>query len=70
MSLDMVCLGSEVCIVSIPDGPAKLQLIRMGIMEGTRVLCHGKLPAGPVVLKCHRQEIAIGRQLAEGIEVK
>ena len=70
MSLDKVEPGAEVCILSIPEGPEKLQLMRMGVTEGTRVKCHGKLPSGPVVLKCRRQEIAIGRQLAAGILVQ
>lgn len=70
MGLDKVAPGSEVCIVSIPDGPSRLQLIRMGITEGVHVRCHGRFPSGPIVLKCRHQEIAIGRRLAEEIIVR
>ncbi|MHB1000921.1 MAG: FeoA family protein [Armatimonadota bacterium] len=69
MTLDQVKKGSEFKIVSIPDDGSRSQLIRMGIGEGTIAVCHEKLPMGPVVLRCKRQEIAIGRQLAQGITV-
>jgi ferrous iron transport protein A len=70
MTLDQARKGSEVQIVAIPDGLSRSQLIRMGIAEGTRVTCHERLPLGPIVLRCKRQEIAIGRQLARTIVVK
>lgn len=70
MTLDNVTGNSEVEIVSIPDGECKTQLIRMGISEGVRVTCRQRLPLGAVVLKARRQELAIGRQLAEQIKVR
>ncbi|MHB1458234.1 MAG: FeoA family protein [Armatimonadota bacterium] len=70
MTLDQVKRGCEIKILSIADDSSRSQLIRMGIGEGTLVTCHEKLPMGPVILKCKRQEIAVGRRLAEGITVE
>lgn len=70
MTLDQVKRGCEIRILSIADDSSRSQLIRMGIGEGTLVTCHEKLPMGPVILKCKRQEIAVGRRLAMGITVE
>ena len=70
MTLDQAKKGSLVRIISIGHPESKSQLVRMGISEGSQVLCQEKLPFGPVVLRCNRQEIAIGRQLACKIIVK
>ena len=64
MTLDQAKKGSVVRIVTISSPEYKSQLVRMGISEGSKVICQEKLPFGPVVLRCNRQEIAIGRQLA------
>lgn len=69
MTLDQAKKGSELTIVSIPDDASRSQLIRLGISEGTNVICHEKLPMGPVILRRRRQEIAVGRKLARSIEV-
>jgi Fe2+ transport system protein FeoA len=70
MTLDQAKRGSVVRIVTIGSPEAKSQLVRMGISEGSKVICQEKLPFGPVVLRCNRQEIAIGRKLACKIEVR
>jgi Fe2+ transport system protein FeoA len=70
MTLDQARKGSEVTILTIPNESSRSQLLRLGIMEGTRAYCHEKLPMGPVILRRKRQEIAIGYQLAKGIEVE
>ncbi len=70
MTLDQVRRGSEIQIVSLDDPQSRSQLLRMGISEGSRVICQEKLPLGPVILRCRRQEIAIGRQLARSIQVR
>jgi len=54
----------------IPDETLRAQLLRFGIATGSRVPCHARLPFGPVVLRFGRQEIALGRQLAEQIKVQ
>ena len=70
MTLDKALRGQKMEIVSIPDKKIKDQAIRLGIYEGARVTCFEKLPAGPVVLLNRKQEIAIGRRLAQKIQVK
>lgn len=70
MCLDQIRTGEEVIIKEIPDSMAKTQFIRFGIGEGSKVVCHSKIPFGPVVLRKNRQEIAIGRELARTITVE
>ncbi|MBA1336901.1 MAG: hypothetical protein HPY66_3337 [Firmicutes bacterium] len=70
MTLDRISRGQKIEIVSIPDRDIKDQAIRLGIFEGARVTCFEKLPAGPVVILNRKQKIAIGRKLAERIQVK
>lgn len=70
MTLDQARRGSVVQILSIPDADHRAQLIRLGIGEGSVVRCGQRLPLGPMVLQCHRQEIAVGRNLARRIRVR
>ncbi|NCO66248.1 MAG: ferrous iron transport protein A [Candidatus Aquicultor secundus] len=70
MCLDQVKTGDEIIIKEIPDSMAKTQFIRFGIGEGSTVVCHTKIPFGPVVLRKNRQEIAVGRELARTIRVE
>lgn len=70
MSLDQIKTGEEFVIKEIQDSMAKTQFIRFGIGEGSTVICHGKIPFGPVILRKNRQEIAVGRDLARMIVVE
>ena len=70
MNLTQASRGHRVAIVSIPDDSVRAQAIRFGIAVGAEVECAEKLPAGPVVVHKGKQEIAIGRKLAERIEVR
>lgn len=70
MCLDQVKTGDEIIIKEIPDSMVKTQFIRFGIGEGSTVICHTKIPFGPVVLRKNRQEIAVGRELARTISVE
>ena len=70
MTLDKARQGSEIEVLSITDPECKSLLMRMGISEGSSVVCQHRLPLGPVIVRCKRQEIAIGRQLARRIHVK
>lgn len=69
MTLDQAQRGQKLYIVDIPSVEVRAQAIRFGIAAGTTVECAAKLPAGPIVLSKGRQEIAIGRKLAEHIRV-
>jgi len=69
MTLDMVKRGQTVRIVDILDNQVKSQAIRFGIFEGQTVVCTQVVPAGPVIIRKNTQEIALGRGLAQQIEV-
>lgn len=68
-TLDRVKSGKLCRIKSLPSGTVKDQTIRFGLTEGKEVLCQTAIPAGPIVLKVDRQEIALGRNLAKQIRV-
>ncbi len=70
MTLDMVRRGDSVRILKINDPHVRVQAIRFGIGEGADVRCSENLPAGPVVLRRGRQEIALGRGIARSISVE
>ncbi|WP_432822100.1 FeoA family protein [Trichloromonas sp.] len=70
MCLSELRRGQAATVALIPDETLRAQLLRFGIATGSRVLCHAKLPFGPVVLRFGGQEIALGRQLAEQIKVQ
>ncbi|SKC39144.1 FeoA family protein [Maledivibacter halophilus] len=70
MTLDLANKGEKIEIINIPDSNIRIQAIRLGIYEGSKLLCSEKLPAGPVILQNRMQEIAIGRNLAKTIEIK
>ncbi|MGD0590618.1 MAG: FeoA family protein [Bacteroidota bacterium] len=61
--------GSRVWIVQVPEGKAKSQLIRLGILKGEFIRCLERLPGGTVVIEKNRREIAIGMSLAKSIFV-
>lgn len=70
MTLAQAQCGQHIEVISILDPVVRAQAIRFGIAAGARVACSGKLPAGPVIITKGRQEIAVGRRLAENIEVR
>jgi Fe2+ transport system protein FeoA len=69
-SLDCIRKGELIEIVSVDDKHARVQALRFGMAEGALVECVTKIPAGPLVLKSGRQEIAVGRALAKRISVR
>lgn len=69
MTLAQAKRGQKLLIHTIPNSTVRAQAIRFGIAEGAEVECYETLPAGPVVVGKGRQEIAIGRKLAESILV-
>lgn len=70
MTLDQAEKGQKIEIIKIPDEKIRVQAIRLGIFEGSKLICSEKLPGGPVILQNRMQEIAIGRNLAREIEIK
>ncbi len=69
-TLDRVHRGDEMVVTRVGDDQARVTAIRFGIAEGSTVKCVTKIPAGPIVLKSGRQEIAVGRELAKLICVR
>ncbi|GAB6138847.1 FeoA family protein [Halanaerobaculum tunisiense] len=69
MTLAEVEQGDAFEIASIPDREIRAQAVRFGISEGAEVSCAEKIPGGPVILKQNLQEIAVGRRLAEQVEI-
>lgn len=70
MSLSEMKKGQEAIVESIPEGEVRHQLLRFGIAPGTKVMCHARIPFGPIVLRFGGQEIAIGRGLAKSLKVR
>lgn len=69
-TLDMMRRGECCRVLGIDDDRARGQAIRFGMGEGATLSCITKLPAGPIVLRSGRQEIAVGRQLARRIRIE
>lgn len=69
-SLSTARKGEHFEIVAVDDDHARVQALRFGMSEGACVECITRIPAGPIVLKSGRQEIAVGRALAERIQVR
>lgn len=68
-TLDCLDAGEACEVAAIHDEHARIHALRFGMGEGSRVSCVSRIPAGPVILKSGRQEIAVGRRLAERIHV-
>ena len=68
-TLDCLRAGESVEVSCIDDETARVHALRFGMGEGSRVACVTCIPAGPVILKSGRQEIAVGRRLAQRIHV-
>lgn len=69
-SLDCIRVGEKIEILSVDDENARMQALRFGMAEGACVECVTRIPAGPLVLRSGRQEIAVGRSLAKRITVR
>ncbi|MDS1030171.1 ferrous iron transport protein A [Bacillota bacterium LX-D] len=70
MTLDKVKYGQRFKIIHIPNESIKMQTIRFGISEGESLLCDEVIPAGPIIIRKNRQQLAIGRHLAAKIKVE
>lgn len=69
-TLDRVGRGESCEILGIDDEMARITALRFGMSEGACVSCVTRIPAGPIVVRSGRQEIAVGRNLAKRIAVK
>lgn len=62
--------GQCFVVTSVDDPAARVTCLRFGMAEGASVECVTRIPAGPIVLRSGRQEIAVGRELAKRIQVQ
>lgn len=62
--------GERFVVTGVDDDHARVTALRFGMAEGACVDCITRIPAGPIVLKAGRQEIAVGRDLAGRIGVR
>jgi ferrous iron transport protein A len=62
--------GERFVVTSVDDDHARVTALRFGMAEGACVDCITRIPAGPIVLRSGRQEIAVGRELARRIGVR
>jgi len=62
--------GQRFTVMAVNDDRARVTALRFGMAEGACVQCVARIPAGPIVLKSGRQEIAVGRELAKRITVR
>lgn len=62
--------GDELEILEVGGDHTRVQALRFGMAEGACVTCVTRIPAGPLVIRSGRQEIAVGRHLASQIRVR
>lgn len=62
--------GDKFIVTNVDDERARVTALRFGMAEGACVHCVTRIPAGPIVLRSGRQEIAVGRDLARRITVR
>jgi len=63
-------VGDRLIVTRVDDDHARVTALRFGMAEGACVHCTTRIPAGPIVLRSGRQEIAVGRELARRIGVR
>jgi len=63
-------VGDRMVVTSVDDDRARITALRFGMAEGACIDCITRIPAGPIVLRSGRQEIAVGRDLAQRINVR
>jgi len=69
MCLSQIKRGECVRVLRIDSDVIRAQLIRLGICEGSCLTCQERIPFGPFMVRHNRQEIAIGREIANCISV-
>lgn len=70
MTLDEIKKGEMLILYRIDDETVRQQAIRLGMYEGVKLFCLEKLSGGPIVLQSEYSEMAVGRKLAEKMQVK
>jgi Fe2+ transport system protein FeoA len=69
MTLDRARRGQKVRIDGIVEPRMRALALRFGLREGVSIVCDEVIPTGAVVVRRRNQQLALGRDLARGIEV-
>ncbi|WP_026675160.1 FeoA family protein [Alkalihalobacterium bogoriense] len=69
MVLSFLKRGQKAKIVKINHPILRMEAVRFGIHVGQWIECYEVIPAGPIIIKKQNIEIAVGRKLANAIEV-
>ncbi len=69
MRLSEVAQKARVRVVRINDPETRRNLRTMGVTEGTDLRCLKRLHKGPLVVRTGGVTLALGRELADKIEV-
>ncbi|HHW55007.1 MAG: ferrous iron transport protein A [bacterium] len=70
MTLDQAQRGQVLQIRDIKEQRMRVQALRFGLTPGCTIQCVETLPAGPVIVRRNRQELALGRGLARLVVVE
>lgn len=70
LTLEQAQVGDFLRILKITDPETATLAMRLGVSEGEILHLASKVPGGPVVIRRGAMEIALGRQLCQGIEVE
>ena len=70
MKLSDAKVGFTFEVISISNEKLLSDALRFGIETNSRLKVIAKLPGGPVVIQKEELQIAIGKNLAEAIEVR
>ena len=68
-TLEQISVGTMVKIDRIDDEQMAMMAIRLGIATGEIIQVASKVPAGPMVIRRGRVDIALGRELCKSIYV-
>lgn len=68
-TLNQLSVGQSAAIIDIGDIETETNLIRLGIGRGEVITCVAKIPAGPVVIRRHAIEIALGDAVSRNISI-
>ncbi|MDD2421420.1 MAG: FeoA family protein [Heliobacteriaceae bacterium] len=69
MTLANAPKGQIIRIVNIRQPLFRSRALGLGLFEGETVVLQEAIPAGPVVIRKNQRELAVGRRLAEDIDV-
>jgi Fe2+ transport system protein FeoA len=70
MRLSWVRAGQRVRVVRVEHDSFRVQAIRLGLGAGAELMVWRTISGGPVVVRVGVTELAVGRQLADAIEVE